>query len=55
MVKILSDINAQNYGTIHGADKRKKISEICNVNGFKKVLKMHFLYSYTVEPDIVFY
>ena len=38
-----------------GADKRKKLSEICNINGFKKVLKKHFLYSYTVGPDIVFY
>ena len=37
-----------------GANKRKKLSEICNINGFKNTLKRHFLYSYTIEADSIF-
>ena len=36
-------------------DERKKLANIRNVNGFKEALKSHFLYSYTVEPDFIYY
>ena len=39
------------------ADKGKNVtlSKIRNSNGFKKSLKKHFLYSYTVESDFFYY
>ena len=63
MVKILSDINVINYGTKHSRQvifrstlmNVKKLAEICTVNGFKEALKKHFLYSYTFEPDFIYY
>ena len=37
------------------SDERKKLSQIRNIKGFTKTLKKHFLHSYTVEPDIIYY
>ena len=36
-------------------NERKKLAEIRNVNSFKETLKKHFLYSYTFEPDFIYY
>ena len=36
-------------------DKRKQLTKICNVKFFTEILKKHFLYSYTVESDTVYY
>ena len=37
------------------ANERKKLAEIRNVNTFKATLKKYFLYSYTFEPDVIYY
>ena len=36
-------------------DERKKLSKINNVKGFKDTIKKHFLYSYTVDPNVIYY
>ena len=36
-------------------DEVKKLTEIRNVKGFTETLKKHFLYSYTFEPEIIYY
>ena len=36
-------------------DERKELTKIRNVKGFTVTLKKHFLYSYTVEPDFIYY
>ena len=45
-------------GTIQvDEDKANNINvhKIKSKNGFKNVLKKHFLHSYTIEPEIVYY
>ena len=43
-------------GDIHiNTDESKKLTKIRNVKGFTDTLKKHFLYSYTVEPDFIYY
>ena len=37
------------------SDERKKLSKIQNKKGFTATLKKHFLHSYTVELDTVYY
>ena len=37
------------------ANKRMELVNISSINIFKKVMKNHFLYKYTVKPDVIYY
>ena len=46
------------YGSIQVDDDKKnnvKLSNIKNKNSFNNILKKHFLHSYSIEPEVIFY
>ena len=36
-------------------DERKKLTKIRSIKGFTETLKKHFLHSYTIELDTIYY
>ena len=46
------------YGSIQVDDNKKnnvELSKIKNKNSFNNILKKHFLHSYTIKPEVIFY